>query len=182
MMGILTKYLERKREKIVKPFIKGTILDLGCGPATAINYPEVKKYYGVELKENDVKKLKNKFPKGIFYSKNLEKDKITLPKKADVILMIAFIEHLNNYENSITQAINNLKHQGKIIITTPTKFGNFIHFIGASIGLFSKEARDNHKTILSKRDFIKLAEKYNLHLIKYRRFEFFCNQLVVLRK
>ncbi len=181
-MGLLTKYLERKREKEVKHYIKGIILDIGCGPATAISYPSVKRYYGVEFKKESVLRLSEKYPSVTFYSKDLEKENIILPEKVDMVLMIAFIEHIAKYEHPIEQAILNLKKGGKIIITTPTKFGNLVHYIGATIGLFSKEARDDHVTILSKRDFLKMARKYSLNLIKYKQFELFCNQLVILKK
>jgi SAM-dependent methyltransferase len=181
-MRILTKYLEKKREKEVKSYIWGKVLDIGCGPAKAITYKEVTKYFGIELDKLCVEALRKKYPQGEFFSKNLEKEKINLSEKVDTILMIAFIEHIKNYENPIKQAMNNLKEGGKIIITTPTKFGNWIHYIGASVGLFSKEARNDHKTILSRKDFLKIAKEYNLKLKKYKTFELFCNQLVVFER
>ena len=178
-MGKLTKYIEAKRENKIKSYIHGIVLDIGCGPAHAINHPNVKKYYGVELLDDVADNLKRKFKRHSFLVKNLETDEISLKEKVDVVIMTAFLEHLNNYENPIKQAVRNLKGDGIIVITTPSKFGNIIHYIGASLGLFSKEARDDHKSILSKRDFQHLANKYNLKLKTFNYFEFFCNQLVV---
>lgn len=181
-MGILTRYLEKKRENKVKNYIRGSILDIGCGPAKAMTYSKVLKYVGIEFSKDDVSKLKKKYPKALFYSKNMEFEEINLKEKVDVVIMCAFIEHLDNIKNPLIQAIKNLKEGGEIVLTTPTKFGNNVHFIGASLGIFSKEAREDHKTILSKKDFVELAKKYNLKLSKFEYFEFFCNQLVVFEK
>ena len=160
-MATLSRYLTRIRENKVRPYIKGKVLDIGCGDAKAINYKGVTRYFGVDL-EYKCKELTKKYPLGEFYSKNLENGKINLPEKVDLVLMTAFIEHIKNFENPIRQSINNLKSGGSIVITTPTKFGNFIHFCGEILGLFPKSVRDSHKIILSKNDFIKIGQKYNL--------------------
>ena len=181
-MGILTKYLEKIRERKIKPFIDGYVLDIGCGPAKAITYKNVSKYYGIELNKKDVIKLSKKYPRGIFYSKNLEKDEINLKEKVNVVIMSAFIEHIFNYENSILQAVKNLKNDGIIVITTPTKFGDKVHRFGASIGLFSKEAVEDHKKMFTKKDFEEISKKFNLKIRNFSYFELFCNQLVVFEK
>ncbi len=177
----LSRYLTKIRENKVKPYIKGNVLDIGCGDAKAINYKAVTRYFGVDL-DYKCKELTKKYPLGEFYSKNLEKDKINLPEKVDLVLMTAFIEHIKNYENPIRQSINNLKSGGSIVITTPTKFGNFIHYCGEILGLFPKSVRDSHKIIFSKSDFIKIGQKYNLKLKKYKKFELFCNHFVIFEK
>ena len=180
-MAILTKYLTKIRENKVRPYIKGKVLDIGCGEAKAINYKAVTRYFGVDL-EYKCKKLTKKYPLGEFFSKNLENDTINLLEKVDIVLMTAFIEHIENYENPIRQSINNLKSGGRIVITTPTKFGNLIHSLGATLGLLPKSVRDAHKIVLSKKNFIKIGQKYNLKLNKYKKFELFCNQLVIFEK
>jgi len=180
-MAILSRYLTRIREKKVRPYIKGKVLDIGCGDAKSINYKAVTRYFGVDLKRQ-VEKLTKKYPLGEFFSKNLENDKINLPEKVDLVLMAAFIEHIKNYENPIRQSINNLKSGGRIVMTTPTKFGNLIHSCGEILGLLPKSVRDSHKMVLSKRDFIKIGQNYHLKLKKYKKFELFCNQLVIFEK
>ena len=180
-MAKLSRYLTRIRENKVRPYIKGKVLDLGCGEAKAINYKAVTRYFGVDL-DHKCKELTKKYPSGEFLSKNLENDKINLLEKVDLVLMSAFIEHIKNYDNPIRQSINNLKSGGSIVITTPTKFGNFIHFCGEIFGLFPKSVRNSHKIILSKSDFIEIGQKYNLKLKKYKKFELFCNHLVIFEK
>ncbi len=180
-MAKLSKNLTNLRQNKVKPYIKGKVLDIGCGEATAINYKAVTRYYGVDF-EYKCKELTKKYPLGEFFSKDLEIDTINLPEKVDLVLMAAFIEHIKNYENPIKQSINNLKSGGRIVITTPTKFGNLIHSCVAILGLFPKSVKDAHKIVLSKRNFIKIGLKYNLVLKKYKKFELFCNQLVIYEK
>ncbi len=180
-MAILSRYLTKIRERITKPYIKGKVLDIGCGEAKAINYKAVTRYFGVDL-EHKCKELTKKYSMGEFYSKNLENDTIYLPEKVDLVLMTAFIEHIKNYENPIRQSINNLKKGGRIVITTPTKLGNLIHSCVAIFGLFPKSVKESHKLVFSKRNFIKIGQKHNLKLKKYKTFELFCNQLVIFEK
>ena len=45
-MAILSRYLTKIRQNKVKPYIKGKVLDIGCGEAKAINYKAVTTYYG----------------------------------------------------------------------------------------------------------------------------------------
>ena len=181
-MGLLTKFLERKREEEIYPYIKGKVLDIGCGPANALKNKKITKYYGTELNKNDVERLSKKYPNANFFCKDIENDNIELKEKVDVVIMTAFLEHLANYENAIEQSIKNLREGGLILITTPSNFGHKVHNIGAQLGLFSKEAAEDHKSILSKTDFIRLKNKFNLKLKKYKKFEFFCNQLVIYEK
>ncbi len=175
-------YLNRKRLEITKPFITGSILDVGCGPATTYKDLQPKEYVGIELNENDVKRLKEKFPLAKFYSRNLEKDKLNLNQKFDTVILLAVIEHIKYPDNMIIELKRCLKEKGKIIMTTPTPFGNFVHTILSKIGLTSKEAVEGHVNIYSHRKFINTARKYGLKIIKYQRFELSCNSLIVLGK
>ncbi len=101
-MATLSIYLTKIREKKVRPYIKGKVLDIGCGEAKTINYKVVTRYFGVDLKRQ-VEKLTKEYPLGKFFSKNLENDIIKLPEKVDLVLMRAFIEHIKNFENPIRQ-------------------------------------------------------------------------------
>ena len=181
ILAILSKYLTKIRGYKVRPYIKGKVLDIGCGDAKAINNRAVTKYFGVDL-EYKCLKLTEKYPLGVFISKNIEYDEINIDEKVDLVLMTAVIEHIANYKNPIRQSIKNLKHGGRILLTTPTKFGNLVHSCISILGLFPKSVRDAHVNVFSKRDFIKMAEDFNLELIKYRKFEFLCNQLVIFKK
>lgn len=73
---------------------------------------------------------------------------------------------------------------GKIIITTPTPFGNdWVLKYGSALGLFSSQAgHGDHIVVYNKDRFRVLANELGLKIEKYKTFELRCNQLVVLSK
>ena len=76
-----------------------------------------------------------------------------------------------------------MKPGGRLVITTPTNFGNdVVHRAGSLIGLFSKVARDDHISIFNRKRFEVFANECGLEVELYRFFQFGCNQLVILQK
>lgn len=183
-MNLLSHYLESARLKKTLPYVKGSVLDLGCGPSPYLGIRNnIKKYYGVDMNPKLVAHLKFKYPSSNFFKKNLDIDSLNFGTKFDVVLMVAFIEHIYNQKHLFTQVLKNLNSRGRIVITTPTPFGNdFVHRIGTAIGIFSRDAADNHVVIYNKKRFKILARDFGLVIEKYHLFEFGCNQLVVMRK
>jgi 2-polyprenyl-3-methyl-5-hydroxy-6-metoxy-1,4-benzoquinol methylase len=182
--GKLSKWLRDIRTKQVKPYIKGDVLDVGCGPAA--NYYAAKRkitsYYGIEGTRVAVEALQKKLPHCHFSTADLDKDILSLNKKFDRILLVAVIEHIFNQKHLMEQLVKHLKPRGKIIITTPTAFGNdVVHRIGSALGLFSRSAHDDHIVIYNKERFGVLAQEFNLQLVKYKTFELGCNQIAVLK-
>jgi len=184
-MNILSKWLHKKRTKLVSSYTYGDILDLGCGPAPNLKIlgNNIKSYYGIEFNPTTVEKLNKKYPKAKFFQKDLDEDSLNLDINFDCILLIAVIEHIFNQKHLFKEILKYLKPKGKIIITTPTVFGNdIIHRLGTSIGLFSVGARDDHIVIYNKKRFKILADEFGLKIEKYKKFELGCNQLVILSR
>lgn len=184
-MGFLSRYILDRRMEIIAPYVSGRVLDIGCGFADVYRkyYPVIQAYYGIEQTATHINKLKSKFPEGTFFVGNLEEDEFSFDKKFDVVLMIALIEHIFNQRHLMLQATRNLDANGIIVVTTPTPFGNdVVHRLGAKLGFFYQEAVDDHIVIYNKKRFQILAQRFDLEIIKYRQFEYGCNQLVVLRK
>lgn len=173
-------YLTKKRLEISKPFIEGSILDIGCGPAMTYDFIKPKIYAGFERNKEYVKKLKEKLPFAQFYARDIEKDKFNINKKFDTIVLFAVIEHIKNPELLFKEIKSHLNKNGRLIITTPTPFGNFIHALLSYIGLTSKEAVEEHCNIYSYKKFVDLGKKHNFKIIKYKQFELRCNSLIVL--
>lgn len=173
-------YLNKRRLEIAKPFIFGPILDIGCGPATTYNFVKPRIYVGIERNGEFIKKLKDKFPLAKFYSRDLEKDKFNLDKKFDTILLLAVIEHIKNPDILFKELKRHLNKRGKIIITTPTPFGNFIHTLLSVIGVTSKIAVKEHVNIYSYKKMFYSARRYGFKIFKYNKFEFLCNSLFIL--
>ncbi len=184
-MAIFSRFLAKWRYHIVSPYIAGKVLDIGCGNA-AVNLlfkDSIESYYGIDCNRQNIDSLKDQTGNSNFFCRDLDIDLIAIDEKFDVILMVAVIEHIWNQRFLMEQLINMLKLSGRIVITSPSPFGNdIVHSFGSMIGLFARTAVVDHVVIYNKRRFLNLAEHFELKLIKYKRFQFFCNQLVVFQK
>lgn len=183
--GLLTRQLKKKRISVLKGYVSGSVLDVGCGYAA--NYEHYRKfideYYGIEMTDKRIRDLSNKFPEAHFYKRDLDEENLNLDNKFDTILSIAVIEHLFNQKFSFNEMVKHLKPSGYIVLTTPTPFGNdVIHRIGSKIKLFNKNAHDDHIVIYNKQRFDILANEFGMEIVKYKTFQFGCNQLVVMKK
>jgi|SRR5690348_2168640 SAM-dependent methyltransferase len=187
-MELLTPYLARARTARIAPFIRGSVLDLGCGShgvsAVYDQYcVQMTDYCGIERSQESVLKLKKRYPKQQFFARDLDRDRLELDRKFDCILMIALVEHLFNQQHVMSEVVNALNPDGIIVMTTPTPFGNdIVHRLGASLGLFAKAAVDDHIVIYNHHRFRLMAGEVGLHLKTYKTFQFFCNQIAVLEK
>ncbi len=184
-MAFLSKRLAKWRHQQISPYIEGNILDIGCGNALVLReYKSRISYYcGIERNNTHVEKLAEEFVDFDFLKKDLDNDPLNIDQTFDVILMMAVIEHLWNQKHIFKQLVPLLKGKGKIIITTPTPFGNdIVHPLGAKLGLFAQSAVDDHIVIYNKKRFKTLASEFGLTLIKYRQFQIFSNQLAVLSR
>ena len=180
---LLTPWLHRKRVEIIRPYIKGKVLDIGCGPADISKFEGIKDYTGIELSQNQVNILKEKNSEYHFVQMNLDIDEF--PDKGlkfDTIVMIAVIEHLENPDNILSQISSLLNIGGKFIITTPSPRGDDIHQIGSRFGLTSKEAVNDHSFIYGKKELKNLLWRNGLQMYIYQKFIFGLNQLVVCKK
>ena len=154
---------------------KGNILDVGCGNGDFKNWFVDCNYFGIDLKKRWLTNLPNLFVSDI--SKGVPKR--LSDKKFDYIVALALIEHLKKPEKFLNDIKRRLASGGKIILTTPHPLGEKAYGFGVRIGMFSKEAAEEHENLLSKKDFIKFSKKCNLKMVKYKRFLFGLNQLVV---
>ena len=184
-MGLLTYWMKDKRTSVFKDYMTGSVLDAGCGYADIYEKfkDKIDEYYGIESNDERVSLLKKRFPKARFYKRDLDNDVLKFNKRFDRIVSIAVIEHLFNQKHSFGELVKNLKPGGKILITTPTPFGNdIVHRVGSRVGLFSQNAHDDHIIIYNKQRFEILAKEFGLQIEKYKKFQFGCNQLVVMKK
>jgi 2-polyprenyl-3-methyl-5-hydroxy-6-metoxy-1,4-benzoquinol methylase len=172
------------RHKIITPYLKGNVLDIGCGNASILEkyHTLINHYVGVEFGQARIAHLSTRFPEAIFISRDLDREPLALEARFDVILLIAVIEHIWNQKFLFEQIVTLLNPGGKIVITTPTPFGNdIIHPLGAALGLFAKSAVEDHIVVYNKRRFKNLAREFGLCLEVYKRFQIWSNQIAVLR-
>ncbi|MHA7131816.1 class I SAM-dependent methyltransferase [Algoriphagus namhaensis] len=174
---------------MVLPYLKGDILDIGCGPGRNLellkerNIP-FSSYTGIEIDENLIQSLSTQYSDSKFYKVDLDVEKIPVDRKFDTIVLLAVVEHVFNLKFLFSQLADLLKLDGRIIVTTPTPFGNdIVHRIGTSIGLFDKEGgQDDHIVIFNKKRLQILGNEVGLEIEEYRIFQLACNQICVFSK
>ena len=140
--GILSPWLRRQRINAALPYLKGRVLDYGCGIGVLSNFISLENYLGVDIDEgsleiarlnNPTKRFEKECPKGEIF---------------DTIALIAVIEHIDEPATFLSSLKPLLAPKGNIVLTTPYAPITWMHFFGVRIGLFSKEASDEHKTVL----------------------------------
>lgn len=172
--GFLSPWLRRRRVKAVLPYLKGKVLDFGCGVGYLAQYCSSESYIGIDKDGESLSAARKTYPMYKFQS--------TLPvaEKFDTVIMLAVIEHINSVEDLLKDLSNVLIDDGRILITTPAPVADSIHAIGARIGLFSHIAYEEHEKLYDLSEMSKLIAHSGLSLRKYKRFLYGMNQLFVL--
>lgn len=177
--GLFSPYLRRQRIKAVCPFLYGKVLDMGCGSGALASLVPAENYFGVDIDEKSLTKARQLYPQHHF--------QMSLPLVQpvfDTVVSLAVIEHVINPKKFISDLAAYLAPSSKshILITTPHPSMDWIHTIGASIGLFSRHASEEHEQLLSRIQLKSLAEANGLHVVLYRKFLFGANQLAILMR
>jgi 2-polyprenyl-3-methyl-5-hydroxy-6-metoxy-1,4-benzoquinol methylase len=173
--GLLSPFLRKQRFKAAKPYLNGRILDVGCGSGALAELVDPAWYVGIEVDETSVNKAKQIYPHHFFQN--------SLPpveEKFNTVVSLAVIEHVPDpaaFLSSLSQYLESSK--ARIIITTPHPSVDWIHDMGASIGLFSKHANEEHEDLLNEEKLRAVGLVAGLKLESYSRFLFGANQLAV---
>lgn len=146
--GLLSPFLRKKRLAKALPFIKGKVLDYGCGIGLLAKYIPKSKYMGIDIDQESINTAKVLNPSYNFYKiSNLTYEKAKRFGPYDTIVMLAVIEHIAKPEKILTDISKMLNSSGNIIITTPHPISNSIHYYGSKISIFSKEAEKQHQKL-----------------------------------
>ena len=179
--GFASPFLESIRMKKITSIVKGgDILDYGCGNGKFCEVIPFKTYTGVDSDNSVISDAKERYSglKNVnFYS--LDEFGPHL-EQYDFIILSAVLEHFRDPMVILKILKDRLRCHGKIIITTPTHFGNCILNFGSKVGIFSRRAFEEHDQILSKKDFDEITKSLDLNVVHYSTFELGLNQLVVL--
>ena len=176
--GLLSPFLRWRRIKTALPYLKGRILDVGCGSGALARHIPPTSYMGVDLDEESLLKARKRFPEHFFSSEFPE-----VEEGFDVVVALAVLEHVVNPSLFLKKISRYLKKDGlgSVVLTTPCPAADLIHKCGASLGLFSKHASEEHETLLDEGKIRHIAELSGLSLQVYCRFLFGMNQLVLLK-
>jgi 2-polyprenyl-3-methyl-5-hydroxy-6-metoxy-1,4-benzoquinol methylase len=173
--GLLSPFLRKQRIKAIKPFLKGKILDIGCGSGILATLVSPDLYKGFDIDITSINQANKNYPNHSFC--------LELPSENenfDIIVLLATIEHVASPVEFLTFISKYLKKDpsGSIILTTPNPAFEKIYSFGVYLGLFSKHANEEHEELIGFTRIKEIADLCNLEISLYKRFLFGANQLV----
>lgn len=183
----LINYAVAKRNTLVKPYLKGNILDIGCGGAYLTNFVPMESYTGIDANENIIQQLREIKPGYEFHWIDIDNEEGVLKLKSlntsfNTITLIAVLEHLR-HPQFILEACSShlLKDNGVLVITTPTPLGDKIGQMACQI-VGGKNPPFPHIRLYTPEDLAEIMVLLGFKLIAYRKFLLGANQLFVYSK
>lgn len=173
--ALLSNFLRRKRIEKVHPYLKGKILDFGCGVGELTKICKPENYLGVDIDPISIGIAREKHPQFNFA--------LSIPdmEKFDTIVLLAVIEHIKDPILLLKKFKEFLTPTGYIVLTTPNPCFYTFYKFGAMLGIFSKEANEDHELLINLRTMKELANKSALSITTYKKFLFGANQLFILK-
>ena len=177
--GLLSPYLRCKRIAAVRPLLIGRVLDVGCGSGALAAELPPDRYVGFDPDEMSLSIARAAHGGHRFVNSITDAG-----GDFNTIVSLAVIEHIHNPANFLRELRDRLGGAAadSIVCTTPHPAVDWLHTLGASIGLFSAHASEEHEELLDRDSLQALAAPSGLVLSDYRRFLFGVNQLVVYRR
>ncbi len=177
--GLLSPWLREKRLGAARPHLHARVLDFGCGSGALAQLISSDHYLGVDTDEDSLQQARIKFPKHHFISGLPEPD-----ERFDCVVALAVIEHVSDPYGLLRTLSRHLNEsdEARLIVTTPHPSVDWIHGLGASVGLFSKHANEEHEELLDRIKLESAGVETGLRLVSYRRFLLGANQLAVYAK
>lgn len=183
--ALLGPMIRRQRTRMVAPYIRGDVLEIGCHDAATLERPnpQLGRYVGTDIDDGALMRARQRHPNREFVQNDIDREPLGFSEEFDVVLLVALIEHVMNQRHLLEQCHAALRPGGVLVLTTPTPFGNdIVHRAGARIGLFNASVADHHVVIYDKRRLAAAGALVGFKLLDHRYFQLGCNQLAVLRK
>jgi 2-polyprenyl-3-methyl-5-hydroxy-6-metoxy-1,4-benzoquinol methylase len=176
--GLLSPYLRRRRIAAARPHLNGRILDVGCGSGALAEIIPAADYLGVDMDEASLAKARSQHPGHRF--------QVALPPVGEVfdtVVCLAVIEHVSEPVTFLRDLAARLApSRACIVLTTPHPAVDWIHTAGASLGLFSRHASEEHEDLLGRSSLVSLASACGLQLVRYEHFLLGANQLAIFQR
>ncbi len=172
--GVFSPLLRARRIRAAVPFLRGEVLDFGCGAGALAAWVRPEDYWGVDRDCGVLQVARSQFPRHRFST--------TLPEGHvfETVAALAVVEHLPNPVSWLRLMRRLLAPGGRVVITTPHPAFRLFHEAGAWAGLFSREATAEHKAFFGRADLAELASRSGFRVARYARFLFGANQFAVL--
>lgn len=177
--GLLSPLLRKKRIQMVKPYLKGNVLDVGCGSGSLAAFVEKDNYLGFDIDKKSILVASTKFPQH-----NFTTIKPLPEKRFNTIVCMAVLEHTKNPVAFLQQWSSYLlpSQHSRFVLTTPHPQIEHIHAIGSKIRLFSWDGNAEHEVLIDFKRMSKIAKQANMSILTFKKFLFGMNQLFVLSK
>lgn len=177
--GLLSPWLRERRFQAAAPFLKGKVLDFGCGSGALAAWVDADRYVGMEVDAASLRAARSRFSNHRFLSE--------LPQKTerfDTIVSLAVIEHVSAPAEFLSTLAAYLEEttEARLVITTPHPSVQWVHELGAAVGLFSRHASEEHESLLDRTSLEITGSRAGLNLVSYSRFLFGANQVAVYAK
>jgi SAM-dependent methyltransferase len=174
--GLLSPFLRRQRLAAVRPWLRGTVFDFGCGSGALAELLGPENYCGYDIDTSSLAKARALHPRHRFV------DAVPAQAVFDTVVSLAVIEHCKDPAAFLRDLVTLARPGGSVVLTTPHPAFEFIHDLGARAGMFSHDASEEHEVLLDREALHGLAAAQSLPVLAYRRFLFGANQLFVLRR
>jgi 2-polyprenyl-3-methyl-5-hydroxy-6-metoxy-1,4-benzoquinol methylase len=182
--GLLSPLIRSVRFKKTAALIEpnSMVLDLACGGGFLRKYlPPGCSYFGVDrIPPSDLKNFDGFLLRELMVPNLWEELQSWLPQPADVITMLAFVEHIKAPEKMLANLKKVLKEDGQVILTTPHPIGRKIHDCLARIRLCSSSAAAEHESFLGRRELENIAQRAGFEVSGYHRFLAGLNQVFAI--
>jgi SAM-dependent methyltransferase len=177
--GLLSPYLRRQRFAAARPFLRGRVLDVGCGAGGLSQWAEPDTYLGVEVDAFSRGRAQVANPRHRFVASLAEVD-----GKFDTVVALAVIEHVNDPAAFLTSLASHLQlsAEARVVVTTPHPSIDWVHDAGAAVGLFSRHANEEHEDLLDENKLRATGAAVGLTMQSYKRFLFGANQIASFAK
>jgi 2-polyprenyl-3-methyl-5-hydroxy-6-metoxy-1,4-benzoquinol methylase len=174
--GVLSPYLRHQRTRAVRPWLVGSVFDFGCGSGALADLVPAADYSGYDIDAQSLASARALHPQHRFF------DAPPRTGAFDTVVSHAVIEHCSDPSAFLGQLVALARPGGRIALTTPHPAFEFAHDLGSRLGIFSHDASEEHEALLDRDALCGLARDQQLEVVRYRRFLFGANQLIVLQR
>lgn len=176
--GLLSGWLRTFRLNQARSFLRGRVLDVGCGSGSLAAWVDPDQYLGMDPDDVSLAISRQRFPAHMFQTGWPDDS-----ESFDTIVALAVIEHVESVPCFLSCLAARLTpgQGGRVILSTPNPWFEWMHHIGAYLGLFSRHARDEHKGLLGRKALLEKARQAGLTLVDFHYFLGGANQLAVFR-
>ncbi len=183
MKPLLSGYAVEQRWRMVLPYARGRVLDIGCGfTRLPDRLSPDQRYVGVDVVPAAIRISRERYPQHAFYQCDLGRAPMPLDDQPfNTVLVMAVLEHLNFPRETLRDVRPHLAPDGYLLLTTPSPLGDWVHRVGSRVKLFYPEHVVQHVQIYDRRALCELLAECGFEIVAFRHFELGINQLVVCR-